>query len=207
MTIISKFDLHLAILGPSGGGKGTQAKLLADKFGWRHISIGELLRREVKKGTPLGQKIQRFVLNGELAPDTLALAVLFRSLEKIIPSGFILDGVPRTLHQAKAIDDFLKSRKCPLDRVILLELADKAILERRQRVEAEGKPFQPGRDDDREDAWRRRLSFYRRNIGDIEAYYRKKGVLVLVDGNRPIKAISEDLMVKLEAYYGKQKQA
>ena len=198
MTTTFKINnLHLAILGPSGGGKGTQAELLAKQFKLVHLSMGDLLRQEVNRKTALGRKLQQAVNAGKLVPDELALKILFRALEKIIPRGFIIDGVPRTLNQAKLIDRFLDARRSSLDKVILLKVADEIILARRQKMIAQGKLFQPGRQDDQESILRQRLDFYRRNIGGIEKYYQKRGVLIITDGARPVDVINNDLAASL----------
>ncbi len=197
MTTISK-NCHLAILGPSGGGKGTQAELLANHFGWRHISIGQLLREEEKKATPTGRRLRRYVDKGLLVPGDLTLEILFAALGKIIPAGFILDGAPRTFYQAQEIDRFLRSRRCPLNLVILLEVPEEVILHRRQQAIAAGRRFQPGRDDDKEAILRQRLREYEKNIGPIKNFYREKGILAAVDGNRPINVIQKDIRRLIE---------
>ncbi len=196
-TIFKMNNLRLAILGPSGGGKGTQAALLARQFGLAHLSVGDLFRREVKRETGLGGKLRKFLDVGKLAPDELTLAVLFRALKKILPGGFIIDGVPRTLNQAKLLDEFLQRHGCPLDGVVLLELPDRVIISRRRQMESQGKPFQPGRQDDKENILRQRLAFYKRNISSIKKYYRQKGILIPVDGARVVSVINDDLAAML----------
>ena len=202
MTTISKMaNLRLAILGPSGGGKGTQAKLLANDFGWRHLSVGQLLREEEKKNTRVGKQLRRYVDKGLLVPDDLMLTILFAALEKITAAGFILDGAPRTLNQAQKIDKFLQNHRTPLDLVILLEVPDGVIINRRRRMMARGEKFQPGRRDNREDILRRRLDFYRRNIGGLKGYYQKQGILMPIDGARPVDVINRDLEAALRVRF------
>ncbi len=198
MTTISKPVRYLAILGPSGGGKGTQAALLAKHFRYRHLSIGAILRQEIAQKTANGQKLARYVNRGLLAPDELVAAILFRQLRPAVKSGFILDGFPRTFAQAELLDDFLASLKIRLELVILLEVPDEVIVERRRRAIAAGRQFQPGRADDHEEVLRRRLKEYHQNIQPIKDFYRRQGILVVVDGNRPIAAIQADLRQLIE---------
>jgi len=121
--------MRVVLLGPPGAGKGTQAKKLKDKLGLIHIATGDLLREAVAKKTPLGQQAESFMKEGKLVPDYIILEIL-RDKIKQESKGFILDGFPRNLFQAKKLDDFLDRENKRLDRVINLEIRESVIIER-----------------------------------------------------------------------------
>ncbi len=198
MTTISKRIHYLAILGPSGGGKGTQADLLARRFHYHHLSVGAILRQEIAQGTANGKKLIGYVDRGLLVPDDLVATIFFRYVKQALRPGFILDGFPRTFGQSQLLQDFLSSLKISLELVVLLELSDEVIINRRRQAIAAGRRFQPGREDDQEQILRRRLYEYRENIKPIKNFYRRQGILVTIDGNRPINAIQEDIRKLIE---------
>ncbi len=201
MTITSKLHhLRLTILGPSGGGKGTQARLLAKELGLKHLEVGTILRR-AEKDPRLGPALRRYVDRGKLAPDKLILPLIFTALKEIIPAGFILDGAPRTLFQAKAITRFLERENSPLDLAILLAVDDETILNRRRAIVAAGKVFQPGRNDDQEKILRRRLAFYHQKVAPVVAFYRQRHQLLVINGDRPIMPIHRDILQQLRRHF------
>jgi len=170
--------MNLVFLGPPGSGKGTQAVRLAEKKGLVHLSTGEVLRAAVKAGTELGRKADGYMSSGELVPDDLIISLIE---EKIaageLKSGFILDGFPRTVPQARSLDEMFEKNRIALDMAILLDVDDDEILKRlKGRAEAEG------RADDTEEVILNRLEVYRRQTQPIEDLYRQKSILVDIPG-------------------------
>ncbi|MEC3917235.1 adenylate kinase [Nocardia sp. CDC160] len=183
--------MRLVILGPNGSGKGTQAKLLKDELGIPHISTGELLRAAARDGTALGREAAPMVESGGLVPDDLVLKMLDERLAAPdAAQGFILDGYPRTLSQAEALDELLTDR--PLDRVIELDVADEVILQRCAARFA----IEHRRDDDPE-VVRSRLALYRTNIPPIIARYRQRGIVATIDGTGEIEEIFQRIRAAL----------
>jgi len=170
--------MNLVFLGPPGSGKGTQAIRLAEAKGLVHLSTGDVLRAAVKAGTPLGIKAGGYMSRGELVPDDLIISLIE---EKVaageLGRGFILDGFPRTVPQAKSLDEMFTKNRISLDRAILLDVGDAEILKRlKGRAEIEG------RADDTEEVILNRLEVYRRQTQPIEDLYRQKSILVHVPG-------------------------
>ncbi|MFE3188055.1 adenylate kinase [Nocardia sp. NPDC059240] len=169
--------MRLVIVGPNGSGKGTQAELLKKELGIAHISTGEMLRAAVAAGTPLGREAEPLLAAGALVPDELVLKMLdARLAEPDTARGFLLDGYPRTLAQAEALDVLLATDRA-LDQVIELAVADEVILERcAARFAVEHRP------DDDPEVVRARLALYRTNIPPIIARYRERKLVTTVDG-------------------------
>ncbi|MVU82581.1 adenylate kinase [Nocardia sp. ET3-3] len=183
--------MRLVILGPNGSGKGTQAKLLKDELAIAHISTGELLRAAVAAGTPLGREAEQMVESGGLVPDDLVLKMLDERLAEADASrGFILDGYPRTLAQARALDTLLTRTGRMLDRVVELEVSDTVILERCAARFA----IEHRRDDDPE-VVRSRLALYRTNIAPIVEYYRPRGLVATIEGTGEV----DDILARILA--------
>jgi adenylate kinase len=176
----------IVLLGPPASGKGTQAQRIAQFLGGHHVSTGYYLRQAVAARTPLGIQAQRYVDAGELVPDSLVFALLRDILSRHHSSPVILDGFPRTLSQAQALDTFL-----PPDAVLYIELDSKHVLDRitGRRLGPRGEPYHivhnpppPGvevtqRSDDREEVARERLEVYYRQTEPLLSYYAAKGIL------------------------------
>lgn len=212
--------MKLAIFGPPGGGKGTQAKIIAEKLGLRHISTGDILREEVREGTELGQEAKGYMERGELVPDELILRILKKALEGA-KEGFILDGFPRTLKQAEALDEITE-----LDEVINIVVPDEEIVRRitgrlvcpgcgATYHEVNNPPKVPGRcdrcgselikrSDDSEETVRRRLEAYHSQSEPVLEYYRKKGLVTDFNGVGDIEEISENILRHLRERTGNQ---
>lgn len=198
---------RIILLGPPGAGKGTQAELLAENLGVEHISTGEMLREEVRRGTDLGRKAQGYMDRGELVPDSLIIEMLGGRLGE----GFILDGFPRTIEQATALDRLTK-----LDRALLIGLAQDEVVRRltARRVcercglnynllfhppQVEGVCDVCGgklirRNDDNPEAIRRRYRVYQAETAPVKEFYRKRSILAEIDGVRPIEEVFRDAL-------------
>lgn len=171
--------LNLVMLGAPGAGKGTQAVRIAEAHGIPHISTGEMLRQAISAGSELGQRVKAIVEAGELVPDELIVELIRERLSRPdAAQGFVLDGFPRTLGQAEALDGLLSELGRPLSIVLELELAEETAVERMLgRAEAEG------RADDTPEVIRNRFEVYRRQTEPLSEYYRSCGILVGVDSS------------------------
>jgi adenylate kinase len=178
--------VRVLILGPQGSGKGTQAKRLAEKRRIQHVATGDILRAAVAEGTDLGRRVGPILERGDLVPDELMVDLIRDQLVGI--SGFILDGFPRTLHQAEALDAMLGEIGKPLEAVVLLQVDDDVALERLL-----GRAVEEGRSDDTPDVIRNRLHLYHEQTEPIIERYRASGALVVVDGERPIDEVSIEI--------------
>ncbi len=188
--------MRLVIIGPSGSGKGTQADLLENGFGWRHISMGDLFRKEISRNTNLGKKIAGYVDKGLWAPTKLTIAVLDPILRKSLKKGFVLDGFPRVPDQPGLLDKALEQMGAALDLVIHFKIRPEVILARRKKVISQGRSFYPNqkRNDESERAILNRFKSYQKTIKPILSYYRRRGLLVEIDAERPIRLIYKDVL-------------
>ncbi|MGN6225825.1 MAG: adenylate kinase [Dyella sp.] len=170
--------MRLVLLGAPGSGKGTQATRLKTEFAVPHISTGDMLRAAVAAGTPLGMKAKAVMDAGHLVSDDILLGMLEERLaQDDARNGFILDGYPRNLAQASALDELLAKIGQPLDAVVKLEVPNAAIIERCElRFAAEG------RADDNPDTVRRRLGVYAEQTAPVADFYARRGKLQVVDG-------------------------
>lgn len=169
---------NIIFLGPPGAGKGTQAKRLADQLGLVHLATGDMLREAVAQGTELGQQAKAIMERGDLVPDDLVIAMLMERMADAA-KGVILDGFPRTLPQAEALDEKLSGQ---IDIVLLLEVPEDELVQRM---------LGRGRDDDTEEAVRNRLVVYREQTEPLVDYYSGKGLLNRVDGVGDMDAIQQ----------------
>jgi len=170
-------ELNLVMLGAPGAGKGTQAVRIAETHGVPHISTGEMLRGAITAGSELGQKVKSIVESGALVPDELVIDVIRdRLAQSDTQNGFVLDGFPRTLGQAEALDLLLAELGRPLKIVLELELAEDTAVERML-----GRAAEQGRADDTPEVIRNRFEVYRRQTEPLSEHYRNKGILVVVD--------------------------
>ncbi|QKK03723.1 MAG: adenylate kinase [Pseudomonadota bacterium] len=186
--------MRIVLLGPPGSGKGTQAALLKERIGVPHISTGELLRAAVAEGTELGRKARAAMDAGQLVSDELMLGLIEEKLgQPEVEPGFILDGYPRNLAQAHALDQLLTRLGQPLDRAVELVVDEEQIIERLANRAAE-----ENRSDDSEDVVRNRLEVYRQQTAPVSHYYDERGLLVQVDGAGTIEAINQRLAAVLD---------
>ncbi len=173
---------RLLFLGPPGAGKGTQAALLSDRHGLRHLSTGDLLRAEVSAGSDLGKEAESVMNRGELVSDSLVLAIVKAQLGALNGQGWLLDGFPRNVAQAEALDPLLQELNQPIEAVVLLELDDAVLIERL---------LSRGREDDNEAVIRNRLVVYADKTEPLIEHYRQRGLLQSVEAHGSIEAITE----------------
>ena len=187
--------MRLLIIAPPGGGKGTQATRLAQHFGIRHISSGDLLRREIRAATPLGRTVQSYVERGDLVPDeVMGELLLDKVVEAARAGGYILDGFPRTRQQAEAAGTVGRELDISLDAAINLEVPDAEVLRRlRERATIEK------RVDDTDETIRHRLDVYRTATRPMLDYYAERGVLLDIDGARPPEQVTASILDALAA--------
>ena len=181
--------MDLILFGPPGAGKGTQAKVLQDERGLIQLSTGDMLRAAAKAGTELGKKAKPLMDLGQLVPDELVIGIIGERLEKPdCAKGVILDGFPRTVAQAKALDTMLTGQGRKIDAVIELKVNEEAMVGRIENRVREN----PGsvRADDNPETLRKRLGVYRQNTAPLLDFYRGQGKLVSVDGMVPIAEVS-----------------
>ena len=182
----------MILLGPPGAGKGTQAQRLVEKHGIPQLSTGDMLRAAVKAETPVGLKAKAVMDAGELVSDAIVNAIVAERIDQAdCAKGFILDGYPRTLAQADAVEAMLAERKLKLDAVIELVVDDKVlvgrIVKRAQEAAAAG---QPVRKDDNPEVFEERLREYYKKTAPLIGYYHAKGMLKGVDGMADIDVVT-----------------
>jgi adenylate kinase len=200
--------MRLILLGPPGAGKGTQGQRLAAKYGIVQLSTGEMLRDAVKSATPIGRKVQDIIAHGRLAPDEVVVDLVGQRIaESDARKGFILDGFPRTVPQAAALDRMLASKDQALEAVIELRVDEAALLKRIEsriaEMQARGEPL---RDDDNPKVLHTRLKAYREQTAPLIAYYRQQGVLRTVNGMAPIEEVTAAIDKVLTAAAGRAAQ-
>lgn len=191
----------MILLGPPGAGKGTQAQRLVDKFGIPQLSTGDMLRAAQEAGTEVGKRAKAVMDAGELVSDAIVNAIVSERIDQSdCANGFILDGYPRTLAQADAVEEMLESKGLKLDVVIELVVNDKAlvgrILKRAEEAEAAGKPV---RKDDNAEVFDERLREYYKKTAPLTGYYYAKRLLQTVDGMGDIDAVAEEIETVLES--------
>ena len=193
--------MRVVLLGPPGSGKGTQATRLAQRLVIPQFSIGDILRAAVSAGTSIGRKARAVMERGELVPDELAVAVVAeRIFHPDSTKGFILDGFPRTIAQAVALDDILMTNGLNLDCVVEFEVDEEVLLGRiLKRAEEAKSNGQTVRADDTQAALKVRLEEYRRQTEPLVDYYRAKGILKSIDGLQPVNNVATSLFEALAA--------
>ncbi|WP_297431497.1 adenylate kinase [uncultured Cetobacterium sp.] len=208
--------MNIMLFGAPGAGKGTQAKFIIDKYGIPQISTGDMLRAAISEGTEMGMEAKKFMDEGKLVPDSTIIGIIKDRLsQEDCKKGFILDGFPRTLAQAEALEELLKELNMNLDKVISLNVPDELIVGRvvGRRVcpncgasfhiennppKVEGKCDYCGSDliirkDDNKDTVEKRLSAYHEQTAPLFNFYSKRGVMVELDGTKEINEIAKEI--------------
>ena len=212
--------MRILLIGPPGGGKGTQAKSLMSDFNIPQISTGDMLREHVKNMTPLGIEAKLFMGKGELVTDSIILDMMKdRLIKKDCINGYILDGFPRTIPQAKGLSKLLDTLNSPLDKVIVIDVDDQSIIERMggRRVHLDSGrvyhiKFNPPkennkddltgetlciREDDKKETVQKRLKIYHNQTSPLIEYYSKKNILVNINGSQSIDNVYKSICEKL----------
>ena len=193
--------MRLILLGPPGAGKGTQATRLVEKFGIPQLSTGDMLRAAVAAGTPVGLKAKAVMESGGLVSDEIVIGIVADRIEEAdAKKGFILDGFPRTVAQAEALDVMLKQKGMKLDAVLELQVDQNALVHRIVRRAEEAKAAgQPVRKDDDPEVFKTRLEAYNRDTAIVAPYYQKSGQLKVIDGMQPIDDVTKAMNAALGA--------
>ncbi len=192
-------NLKLILLGPPGSGKGTQADRLEDTFDLAHISTGDILRETVSKGNNLGKEIGEFINAGKLVSDELVARIVDQRLDELEDRGFVLDGYPRTIEQAVALDRWSRDRGVTIDAVVLIEVEEQTVLERitgrlidpdTGRIYQRSEPLSDEirsrlhhRGDDTKDVVKKRLEIYHLLTEPVIDHYENQGILVRICGS------------------------
>lgn len=212
--------MRLILLGPPGAGKGTQAASIVKQYGVPHISTGDIFRKNIKEGTELGKKATEYMDKGELVPDSLVVALVEDRLTwEDAKDGFLLDGFPRTIAQAEALDSVLSNMKCALNKVINIKVDSNILVERAvgrrickscgatyhikfnpSKVESvcdvcSGELYQ--RNDDNEETVTNRIKVYEAETSPLIEYYTKQGVILNIDGQQDISKVFDDIKAAL----------
>lgn len=181
---------NIVIFGAPGSGKGTQSNLMIEKYGFNHISTGDVLRSEIKNGTPLGQTAKKYIDNGQLIPDALMVDILASVYDSFGKehSGVIFDGFPRTIPQAEALKQMLDERGHKVAAMIELDVPDDKLME---RLILRGQ--QSGRTDDNEETIKKRLAVYANQTAPLIDWYKKEGIHHHIDGFGALDRIFADI--------------
>jgi len=188
--------LNFSIFGAPGSGKGTHSVQLAVKYGLKHISTGDLFRKEIAKHTHIGQYIRQFVNEGNLIPDATVLKEVYRTaLCHRYAKGYIFDGFPRTVVQAEMLDKLLLKKNLALKLVIYIKVPEKELLQRlRERAQISE------RSDDKTDVIANRMEIYKQMTFPVLEYYKKQGKLIEIDGMHPIEITFSDICTNIELF-------
>lgn len=184
--------MRLIFLGPPGAGKGTQATRIVAKHGIPQLSTGDMLRAAVAAGTPVGQKAKAVMDAGGLVSDEIVIGIVADRIEEAdAKTGFILDGFPRTLAQAEALDSMLEGKGLKIDAVLELVVDQSKLVDRIvKRAEEARAAGQPVRKDDDPEVFKTRLEAYNRDTAIVAPYYEKRGQLTKIDGMQPIDEVT-----------------
>ena len=178
--------LNIIICGAPGSGKGTQSKLIAEKYNLKHLSTGDILRNEIKLQTEIGKKAEQFISKGQLVPDEIIITMLDHILDKEMNhhKGIILDGFPRTYAQAEALEKLLKNRNEEITLLLDLKVNDEELISRLlKRAEISN------RSDDKLDVIRKRLEIYHQNADEVNNFYKKLNKYVAIEGIGTVEEI------------------
>jgi len=181
--------VDIVLFGPPGAGKGTQAKILKDKLGLQYIATGDLFRHHIKNETELGQKAKQYIDRGELVPDEITIGMIKELLKDPDSKGFIFDGFPRTVEQAKALDEIMAEKGLIIDALLSLNVPEERLV---KRLLNRGKTS--GRSDDNEETIKKRLQQYHEKTSPVKEFYNKEGKLFEINGVGEIDDVHNRLM-------------
>lgn len=185
--------MNVLMIAPPGAGKGTQGVVIAAHFDIPHIATGDLLRDHVARGTELGQQVRDYLDRGELVPDEVVLTMVREALEATDRRGYVIDGIPRTMDQARALYDMAVEMDATADVALHLEVEDEELVRRLL-----ARSSKEGRSDDTEDVIRRRLALYYDVTHPILEWYGERGILVSIDAMRPADLVGRQILTALE---------
>jgi adenylate kinase len=186
--------MNVIFFGPPGAGKGTQAKLIEEQYGLKQLSTGDMLREERASKSPLGKQVASLMDNGKLVSDDIVIELIANRIDSpACAKGVIFDGFPRTLAQAEALDAMLASRCKKIDLVLELQVDDEEVLKRVNK-----RAHQEGRADDTYQTLKTRLDLYRDYAAVVLPYYRKNGEVVALNGQQPIKTVTDVICAALD---------
>jgi adenylate kinase len=190
----------LILFGPPAAGKGTQAARIKDKYQIAHLSTGDMLRAAIAAGTDIGKRAKAIMDSGKLVPDDVVIGVVAERIKADDCSrGFILDGFPRTVAQAEALDVMLKGRKLEVDIVLEIQVDEAALIKRVENRAAEArKAGQPVRPDDDPETFKRRLKVYHDETAPVLPYYKAQKKVRAIDGMKPIDEVSAQIDAALK---------
>ncbi|MFP4691579.1 MAG: adenylate kinase [Bacteroidales bacterium] len=193
--------LNLIIFGPPGSGKGTQSVKIVQKYDLLHLSTGELLREEMQKDTPLGREVSKYIDQGLLVPDDIVWRELYEYVSQHLDApGFIFDGFPRTIVQAKSLDCLLQEKGAPISLVISVEVEEGELFSRLL-----GRSEDSGRSDDSAEIAKRRLQVYKDQTFPLISYYKAQGKIVSIDGMAPVDEVFARICEAVDGFLAKKK--
>lgn len=194
--------MNIVLLGPPGAGKGTQAKLLEERRGMLQLSTGDMLRAAVASGSKVGREAKAVMDAGRLMPDDVMIGIISERIDASNAAGFILDGFPRTVAQAEALDDLLAEKGMTLDAVVELAVDDQVLVDRIATRAREAAAAGETRTDDTAETLRKRLAVYHEQTAPILPFYRQQGRLHVVDGMASIEDVAGQIEAVLAAKEG-----
>ena len=180
----------IILFGPPGAGKGTQAQILVERYNLKQLSTGDMLREAIKEGSDLGKEAKAIMDRGELVSDEIILAMIKEKLENAESQGFIFDGFPRNLEQARALDEILRKLKLELDLVIEIVVKDDVLI---SRIENRARESKDARSDDNAEVLKKRLNVYHHSTEMIKPYYLEKKKLVKIDGMGSVEQVGKNI--------------
>lgn len=187
---------NIVIFGAPGSGKGTQSDLLVQKYGFKHISTGDVLRTEIKNGTELGNTAKSFIDKGQLIPDSLMIDILAATYDSLCPcEGVIFDGFPRTIPQAEALKQMLAERGSEVSGMLELDVPEEMLME---RLINRGKTS--GRADDNAETIKKRLDVYNSQTAPLIEWYEKEGKRNAIKGYGPLEEINDALCTVIDTF-------